>query len=156
MNMKLSTDVSRTKITKLVLPPDTNHLGTIFGGKVLAYIDEIAAIAAMKHSKQVVVTASIDTVSFHSSAKVGDILTLEATVISTGKTSMEVYVKVECEHLETGKKSLTTTSLLTMVAINDEGIPVPVPEVKPKTEVEKQLSEQAKKRREKRKIDHMA
>lgn len=156
MNMKLSTDVSRTKITKLVLPPDTNHLGTIFGGKVLAYIDEIAAIAAMKHSKQVVVTASIDTVSFHSSAKVGDILTLEATVISTGKTSMEVYVKVECEHLETGEKSLTTTSLLTMVAINDEGIPVPVPEVIPKTEEEQQLSEQAKKRREKRKKDHMA
>ncbi|TCT17253.1 acyl-CoA hydrolase [Melghiribacillus thermohalophilus] len=156
MNMKLSTDVSRTKITKLVLPPDTNHLGTIFGGKVLAYIDEIAAIAAMKHSKQVVVTASIDTVSFHSSAKVGDILTLEATVISTGKTSMEVYVKVECEHLETGEKSLTTTSLLTMVAINDEGIPVPVPEVIPKTEEEQQLSEQAKKRREERKKDHMA
>src|SRR5690606_12880769 len=126
---KLSTNVSRTIQTKLVLPPDTNHLDTIFGGKVLSYIDEIAAIAAMKHSRNVVVTASIDEVNFLSSAKVGDILTLEGVVISTGNTSMEVYVKVECEQLETGVKSLTTTSFITMVAIDRNGKPVPVPGV---------------------------
>lgn len=93
MANRISTNVSRTYQTKLVLPPDTNHLGTIFGGTVLSYIDEIAAISAMKHSRRVVVTASIDTVNFYSSAKVGDILTLEASVISTGTSSMEVHVR---------------------------------------------------------------
>jgi acyl-CoA hydrolase len=147
---KLSSNDSRTIQTKLVLPPDTNHMGTIFGGTILAYIDEIAAISAMKHSKMVVVTASIDTVNFLSSAKVGDILTLEAFVISTGRTSMEVYVKVECENLKTRSRTLTTTSILTMVAIDDDGAPSEVPGVIPQTEEEKKLFEDAKKRRERR------
>ncbi|MFD2679227.1 acyl-CoA thioesterase [Bacillus seohaeanensis] len=147
---KLSSNDSRTIQTKLVLPPDTNHMGTIFGGTILAYIDEIAAISAMKHSKMVVVTASIDTVNFLSSAKVGDILTLEAFVISTGRTSMEVYVKVECENLKMRSRTLTTTSILTMVAIDDDGAPSEVPGVIPQTEEEKELFEDAKKRRERR------
>lgn len=145
-----NSSIIRTIQTKLVLPPDTNHLGTIFGGKVLAYIDEIAAIAAMKHSQCVVVTASIDTVNFLSSARVGDILTLEGVVISTGRTSMEVYVKVECKHLDTGETSLTTTSFLTMVAIDQQGNPVPVPGVVPETEMEEELFQQATKRRKER------
>ena len=95
---------SRTISTKLVLPPDTNHLQTIFGGKVLAYIDEIAAITAMKHSNTAVVTASIDRVDFVSSAYVGDVLELEAVVSSTGRTSMEVYVLVHSTNLLTGGK----------------------------------------------------
>ncbi len=144
---KLSTNVSRTIQTKLVLPPDTNHLGSIFGGKVLAYIDEIAAITAMKHSGRAVVTASIDKVDFLSSAKVGDVLTLEGFVIYTGRTSMEVYVKVECEHIQTRTKSLTTTSLLTMVAIDENGKPVPVPGVIPETEREQELYHEASERR---------
>lgn len=144
---KLSTNVSRTIQTKLVLPPDTNHLGSIFGGKVLSYIDEIAAIAAMKHSGRVVVTASIDKVDFLSSAKVGDILTLEGFVIYTGRTSMEVFVKVECEHIQSRTKSLTTTSLLTMVAIDENGKPVPVPGVIPETEREYELYKEASERR---------
>ncbi|MEN2465286.1 acyl-CoA thioesterase [Ornithinibacillus sp. FSL M8-0202] len=146
---KLSTNVSRTILTKLVLPPDTNHLGTIFGGKVLSYIDEIAAIAAMKHSGKVVVTASIDRVNFLSSARVGDILTLEGFVISTGRTSMEVYVKVECEQFKTREKSLTTTSFITMVAIDEHGKPVPVPGVIPETEHELELFQEAQKKRAK-------
>jgi acyl-CoA hydrolase len=147
MMESLSTNISRTIQTKLVLPPDTNHLGTIFGGKVLSYIDEIAAIAAMKHSKKVVVTASIDTVNFLSSAKVGDILTLEGVVISTGRTSMEVYVKVECDHIETGERSLTTTSFLTMVALDQSGKPTSVPSVIPETAKEQELFRQANERR---------
>lgn len=137
MGEKLSASISRTIQTKLVLPPDTNHMGTIFGGTVLAYIDEIAAITAMKHSKNVVVTASIDTVNFLSSARVGDILSLEGVVISTGRTSMEVYVKVECQHLETGNRTTTTTAILTMVAVNSEGIPTEVSGVIPETAEEK-------------------
>lgn len=139
MQKEVSSNVSRTIQTKLVLPPDTNHMGTIFGGTVLAYIDEIAAIAAMKHCKKGVVTASINTVNFLSSAKVGDILTLEAFVLSTGNTSMKVYVKVECHHLKTDEKRITTTSTITMVAIDDNGKPTPVPKVKLESDWEKSL-----------------
>ncbi|MBM7716548.1 acyl-CoA thioesterase [Siminovitchia sp. FSL H7-0308] len=139
MQKEISSNVSRTIQTKLVLPPDTNHMGTIFGGTVLAYIDEIAAIAAMKHSKKAVVTASINTVNFLSSAKVGDILTLEAFVLSVGTTSMKVYVKVECLHLETDERRLTTTSTITMVAIDENGRPTPVPKVRLESEWERSL-----------------
>lgn len=150
MEERLPARISRTIQTKLVLPPDTNHMGTIFGGTVLAYIDEIAAIAAMKHSKNVVVTASIDTVNFLCSAKIGDILILEGVVVSTGRTSMEVYVKVECEHLQTSKRTITTTAILTMVAVNSEGSPTKVRGVIPETEEEKNLYHTAQIRRERR------
>ena len=146
----LSSNVSRTCQNRLVLPPDTNHLGTIFGGTVLSYIDEIAAIAAMKHSRNVVVTASIDSVNFLSSAVVGDILTLEAVVISTGRTSMEVFVKVESENLKTGRKTLTTTSILTMVAKDESGKPVPVARVIPENEGEREMFKTADMRRQRR------
>ncbi len=146
----LSTNVSRTFQNRLVLPPDTNHLGTIFGGTVLSYIDEIAAIAAMKHSRRAVVTASIDSVNFLSSAVVGDILTLEAVVISTGRTSMEVFVKVESENFKTGKKTLTTTSILTMVAKDENGVPVQVASVIPESAEEWELFNTAGIRRQHR------
>ncbi|MGM0846273.1 MAG: acyl-CoA thioesterase [Bacillota bacterium] len=146
----LSSHVSRTIVTRLVLPPDTNHMGTIFGGTVLSYIDEIAAISAMKHSRKVVVTASIDTVNFLSSAVVGDILALEACVVSTGRTSMEVFVKVESEDLESGRKTLTTTSILTMVAKGVDGKPTMVPGVIPQTEEEQRLLKTAQQRKQRR------
>lgn len=139
MQETISSNESRTIQTKLVMPPDTNHLGTIFGGVILGYIDEIAAIAGMKHSKKTVVTASVDTVHFASSAKSGDILTLEAFVLSTGRTSMKVYVKVECHTLETDQKRITTTSTLTLVALDTEGKPTPVPKVKLESEWERDL-----------------
>lgn len=144
---------SRTIQTKLVLPPDTNHMNSIFGGKVLAYIDEIAGIASMKHSRrQVVVTASIDSVDFLSSAHVGDVLELEANVTSTGRTSMEVYVRVKSHNLQTGEEKLTTESFLTMVAMGDDGKPTEVPAVIPESEGEKRFFETAPARREYRKM----
>ncbi|MBM7621560.1 acyl-CoA hydrolase [Bacillus tianshenii] len=149
-NNSVSSNVSRTIQTRLVLPPDTNHMGTIFGGVILSYIDEIAAITAMKHSRNVVVTASIDQVTFLSPAKVGDILTLEAIVASTGRTSMEIFVKVENENYETGEKTTTTTSFLTMVAKGKDGKPTPVPGVIPETDAEKILFESASERKKKR------
>jgi acyl-CoA hydrolase len=144
---------SRTIVTKLVLPPDTNHMQTIFGGKVLAYIDEIAAISAMKHSnKPTVVTASIDSVDFVSSAKVGDVLELEAVVSSTGRTSMEVFVSVHSMDLRTGARKLTTESFLTMVAMDENKKPTPVPGVYPETDMEKRLFDTGPARREHRKL----
>ena len=147
MTKPLAAGVARTIQTRLVLPPDTNHMGTIFGGTVLAYIDEIAAITAMRHSGKAVVTASIDTVNFLSSAKVGDILILEGVVISTGRTSMEVYVKAECQQIETGTKSLTTTAILTMVAVDSDGKPTPVTGVIPETPAEEKLFKSAQERK---------
>lgn len=138
---------SRTIQTKLVLPPDANHLDTIFGGKVLSYIDEIAAITAMKHAQMPVVTASIDSVDFLSSAVVGDVLELEANVSSTGRTSMEVYVMVHSSNPLTNERKLTTESFLTMVAIGEDNRPTPVPGVIPESEGEKRIFETAPARR---------
>ncbi|PTX63294.1 acyl-CoA hydrolase [Melghirimyces profundicolus] len=142
---------SRTVQTSLVLPPDTNHLGTIFGGKVLAYIDEVAAIAAMRHARNPVVTASIDSVDFLSPVKEGDIVNVEAFVSWTGRTSMEVYVKVMSEKGPGGDRRVTAISFVTMVAVGKDGKPVPVPKVLPETEEEKQLFESAPERQELRK-----
>jgi len=136
---KIAIKDTKTTQTRLVLPPDTNHLNTIFGGKILAYIDEIAALAAMKHAKSAVVTASIDSVDFLSSAKVGDSLTLEAFVTYTGTSSMEVYVKVTAHDLIKHEITLTTESFLTMVALDEHGKPTPVPKVYPETKQEKEL-----------------
>ena len=143
---------SRTIQSKIVLPPDTNHLQTIFGGRVLAYIDEIAAIAAMKHSHCSVVTASIDSVDFLSSARVGDVLELEAIVTFTGRTSMEVFVSVHSMNLLTGETKLTTESFLTMVAMDENNKPIPVPTVYPETDVEKRLYETGPGRQAHRKL----
>ena len=104
----------------------------------------------MKHSRHVVVTASIDTVNFLSSAKVGDVLILEGVVISTGRTSMEVYVKAECQNIDSGARSLTTTAILTMVAVDEDGHPTPVASVMPETENERRLFENAQERKERR------
>lgn len=141
---------SRIVQTRLVLPPDTNHLDTIFGGKVLSYIDEVAALSAMKHAGSVVVTASIDSVNFLSAAKVGDALTIEAFVTSTGRTSMEVYVKVTARGILEHEEKLTTESFLTMVAVDSKGRPTPVPKVYPETEEEIRLHETAQERKERR------
>ncbi|QUG43570.1 acyl-CoA thioesterase [Psychrobacillus sp. INOP01] len=142
---------SRTIQTHLILPPDTNHHETIFGGRVLAFIDEIAAISSMKHAQGAVVTASIDSVDFLSSAKVGDVIELEAVVSSTGRSSMEVYVRVTSTNLLTGEEKLTTESYVTMVSVDENGKSVPVPGIHPETEQEKRLFETGPARRAHRK-----
>ena len=138
---------SRSFQTHLILPPDTNHHQSIFGGRVLAYIDEIAAITAMKHAKSEVVTASFDSVDFISPALVGEILELEAMVTSTGRSSMEIYVRVMAHNFKTGVRKLTTESFVTMVAVDKEGNSSPVPAVFPESEREKTLFETGNTRR---------
>lgn len=127
---------SRTLMTDLVLPPDTNNHGTIFGGNVMAYIDKIASISAMRHCRQPVVTASSDSLDFLSPIRNGEAICLEAFVTWTHNTSMEVYVKVEAENLLTGERRLTSTAYLTFVAVDEKGNPVKVPQVQPETEEE--------------------
>ena len=143
---------SRTISTRLVLPPDMNNHHTIFGGKIMAYIDEIAAITSMKHAQAPTVTASIDSLDFVSPAVVGDVLELEGIVCATGRTSMAVFVSVYAKNLITGERNLTTKSFITMVAIDENGRPKPVAKVYPETEMEKSLFETAPARRENRRI----
>ncbi|MFC7686083.1 acyl-CoA thioesterase [Ureibacillus sp. GCM10028918] len=134
----------RTVQAHLILPPDTNHQGTIFGGKVLAYIDEIAAITSMKHAGGNTVTVSIDSVDFLSPARAGDILELEGTVVYTGNTSITVFVRVTSFQVKTGNSILTTESFVTMVAVDENGKPRQVPQVLIETEEQRQLYERVK------------
>jgi acyl-CoA hydrolase len=142
---------SRTIKTSLILPNMTNYHGTVFGGQVLSDVDEVAGIAAMKHCRRRVVTASIDSFDFLASAKLSDAITLEAFVVSTGTTSMEIIVKVSSENLLTGERTLTGVSFATFVALDEEGNPTQVPAVIPETEEEIRLVESASERQKQRK-----
>ncbi|WP_110929194.1 acyl-CoA thioesterase [Bacillus massiliglaciei] len=137
--------------TALVLPPDANNIGTMFGGKLMSYIDDVAAISAMRHARSDVVTASTDSVDFLHPIQVGDAVSLESFVTYTGRTSMEIIVKVTTEDLVTGEQNLCVISFLTFVAIDKDGKPIPVPKLIPETEIEKTLNESAKGRAEVRK-----
>jgi Acyl-CoA hydrolase len=137
---------SRSVTSIHVLPNDTNNHGTFFGGKLMMYVDNIGAIAAMRHARQNVVTASIDSVDFLVPIKAGSSVCLEAMVTWTHRTSMEVFVKIVTEDLLTGERQLCTTSFLTFVAIGDDGHAQPVPKVIPESEEEKALYHSAEKR----------
>jgi len=143
---------SRTVLTDLVFPNDTNHHHTIIGGKVMAYVDKIACISAMRHCQKPVVTASSDSFDFLAPIKSGEAINLEAYVVCTHRTSMDVFVKVERENLLTGDRQLTAKAMLTMLAIGDDGKPTRVPEVIPRTEEEKQQYREANKRYRLRKL----
>jgi acyl-CoA hydrolase len=148
-NTKRPSD-STVVMTELVLPEHTNALGTIFGGQVMSWIDIAAAIAAMKHSRQTVVTASIDALHFLAPIKLGYIVHIQASVNFASRTSMEVGVRVESENPLTGEKHKNAKSYVTFVAINAQGKPNPVPPITPETPDEKRRFEQAKIRRESR------
>ncbi|ENH98146.1 acyl-CoA thioester hydrolase [Gracilibacillus halophilus YIM-C55.5] len=134
-----------------VFPPDTNNHHTLFGGKLMSYIDDIASISAMRHSRSPVVTASTDSVDFLAPIRTDESVCLESCVTWTGTSSMEVFVKVLAENLITGQRTIAATAFLTFVAVNDEGRSVPVANVIPETEEEKYLHETAKDRVEARK-----
>lgn len=137
--------------TSIVLPPDTNSHGTLFGGKLMAYIDDVASISAMRHARKNTVTASTDSVDFLHPIHQGNAVYVESFVTYTGRTSMEVFVKVIAEDLLSGEKNLCAMSFLTMVAIDENGKPTPVPAVIPETEEEKSLYNSAKERADIRK-----
>lgn len=134
-----------------VLPPDTNSHGTLFGGTLMAYIDDVAAIAAARHARKAVVTASTDSVDFLQPVFEGNAICLEAYVTWTHNTSMEVFVKAIAENLLTGERTVCTTAFITMVALDENNVPTPVPSVYPESEEEKWLHEDAPKRAEHRK-----
>ncbi|MBB3114608.1 acyl-CoA hydrolase [Paenibacillus phyllosphaerae] len=151
LSVRSSSD-SLTIKDSIVLPPDTNHHGTIFGGKLMAYIDDVATIAATRHARRPVVTASTDSVDFLHPVKKGDAVSLTAFVTWTHKTSMEVFVRVVTEDLLTGQRKVCATSFLTFVALGDDDRPTLVPAVVPETDEERLLFETAPERKEARKI----
>jgi len=141
-----------SRIVKMshVLPPDTNTHGTLFGGKLMSYIDDVASLSATRHSHRTVVTASTDSVHFLTPITPNDAVMLESYVVSTGRTSMEVFVKVIAENLYTGERRISATSFLTLVALDENNKPVPVPPVIPMTKEETKLHELAPQRAEMR------
>ena len=150
--------VSESKAVKsaIILPPDTNNMGTIFGGRVMAYIDDIGGLSAMRHARMTVVTASTDSVDFLHPIRSDQSICLESFVSWTHKTSMEVFVKVVGEDLRTGNRTVCATAFLTFVALDKYGKPHPVPGVIPETDLEKMLYEGAPERakiRNSRKIE---
>lgn len=141
---------SLTIKTSHVLPPDTNAHGTLFGGKLMAHIDDVAAIAAVRHARKIVVTASTDSVDFLAPVKEGDSICVEAFVTWTHNTSMEVFVKAVTEELITGDRKVCTTAFLTFVALDENGKPTDVPTVYPENEQQRFLHEHAPTRAKRR------
>lgn len=129
--------VSRTTKSSFVLPSDTNTHGTLFGGRLMSYIDDIAAISASKHARSAVVTASADSIDFLQPIREGEVVSLESYVSWTHNTSMEVLVKIFAENVISGTKKVCATSFLTFVALDEEGKPTKVPEALPETKEEK-------------------
>ena len=140
--------VKETRCFKVsrVFPNDVNNHNTLFGGKLMAYIDDIASISAAKLCRVDTVTASTDSVDFLHPIRPTDSVSLESFVTWTGRTSMEVFVKVMTEDLRTGKRQIAATSFLTFVAVNEDNKPIPVPNVIPETEEERKLFETAETR----------
>lgn len=136
-------------MTEFVLPNDANTHGNVLGGKVMHLLDMAGAIAATRHCRQPLVTVSVDSVHFLHPVKVGEVMLLEAVVTRAFTTSMETWVQVHSENLQTGERRKTCSAFLTFVAIRD-GKPVPVNPLVPETDEEKQRYEEALVRRQQR------
>jgi acyl-CoA hydrolase len=139
---------SKTIMTDLVLPSETNHLSNLFGGELLARMDRAASIAARRHSRRIVVTASVNHVAFNRAVPVGSVVTVEAKVSRAFKTSMEVFLDVWIEDRESGDRAKANEAIYTFVAVDETGRPIPVPEVHPETELEKDRYDAALRRKQ--------
>ncbi len=129
---------SRTVMTDMVLPSETNALNNLFGGELLARMDRAAGIAARRHSRRITVTASVNHVAFNRSVPVGSVVTVEAVVSRAFKTSMEIYLDVWMEDRITGEPTKANEAIYTFVAVDDTGKPTQVPALEPETPLEKE------------------
>jgi acyl-CoA thioesterase YciA len=131
-------------------PKDTNPDGQIFGGVIMSIMDKTAGVAGWGYAKKRVVTASAERITFHSPVLVGEVVKSTATVVYTGRTSMDVEVVVEVENLIAETSRLGASGIFTMVALNDEGRPVPIPQWVPVNKEDLVKFNQAKDRRRQR------
>src|SRR5256885_8892294 len=141
---------SQHESSELMMPQDANNLGHIFGGVILSMMDKTAAIAAFRHCRATVVTASIDRVDFREPIHLGDLVVMKASVNYAGRTSMEVGVRVEAEELLSGRRRHTNSCYLTFVAVDRNGRPIDVPELRPETDDEQRRFAAAVERRRRR------
>ncbi len=139
---------SKTIQTDLVLPGDTNSLNSLFGGELLARMDRVASISAIKHSEQIVVTASVNNVAFGEPVPVGSILTIEAKVSRAFSSSMEVFIDVWKQNKTNPKKTKVNEAIFTFVALDKQGKTIKVPQIVPETELEKERYDAALRRRQ--------
>jgi acyl-CoA hydrolase len=136
MTLKKTAKETFATSSRIVLPNDTNTLGNLMGGQLLSWMDITSAISAHRHCKRVVVTASVNNVSFDRPIKLGDIVTIEAKVSRAFVSSMEVYMDVFVEDHVTGKKNKCNEAIYTFVAVDQMGSTIQVPELIPETEEE--------------------
>lgn len=139
---------SKTEMTDLVLPSETNPINNLFGGELLARMDRAASIAARRHSRRIVVTASVNHVAFNKAIPLGSVVTVEAKVSRNFNTSMEIFLDVWIEDRESGKRSKANEAIYTFVAVDDTGNPVQVPKLEPQTKLEKERYEAALRRKQ--------
>jgi acyl-CoA hydrolase len=135
-------------MTELILPNDTNGLNNLMGGRLLYMMDVVSAIAAQRHSNRIVVTASVDNVSFKFPIPLGSVVTLIAKVTRSFNSSMEVHIDVYAENIPAGEKIKSNEAFYTFVAVDQSGNPIDVPELIPETEDEKKLFDGALRRRQ--------
>jgi acyl-CoA hydrolase len=139
---------SISEYSEFALPNDTNALGTMLGGRVMHLVDLAGGLAAMRHARRPVVTASIDHMNFLHPVHVGQLVVLRSSVNRVFRTSMEVGVTVMVEDMTTGERKHTSSAYLTFVALGEKGEPVEIPPVIPETRDEKRRYEEAGQRRE--------
>jgi acyl-CoA hydrolase len=139
---------SLTVLTDLVLPSETNPLNNLFGGELLARMDRAASIAARRHSRRIAVTASVNHVAFNRSIPLGSVVTVEAKVSRSFRSSMEIYIDVWTEDRESGSRTKANEAIYTFVAVDDTGNPVEVPPIIPETELEKTRFDAALRRKQ--------
>ncbi|CAM2737820.1 Acyl-CoA hydrolase [Flavobacterium succinicans] len=139
---------SLTILTDLVLPSETNPLNNLFGGELLARMDRAASIAARRHSRRIVVTASVNHVAFNRAVPIGSVVTLEAKISRSFKSSMEIYIDVWIEDRESGLRTKANEGIYTFVAVDDTGRPVEVAPIIPETELERQRFDAALRRKQ--------
>ncbi|MCH8330797.1 MAG: acyl-CoA thioesterase [Bacteroidetes bacterium] len=139
---------SFTRMTQFVLPNDTNTLNNLRGGRLLHWMDLAAAIAAQKHSSRIVVTASVDNVSFDHPIHLGDVVTIDASVTRSFNTSIEIYLEVWAENIPSKTRYRSNEAFYTFVALNEKGKPTHVPNIEAETETEKLRYKAALARRE--------
>ncbi|MFQ3215172.1 MAG: acyl-CoA hydrolase [Marivirga sp.] len=137
-----------TIMTELILPNDTNPLHNLMGGRLMHWMDIVSAISAQKHSNRIVVTASVDNISFENPIALGDVVTLESKVTRAFSSSMEVHIMVKGENIPSGKKYVSNSAFFTFVAVDQSGKPIDVPELIPETDDETELFEGALRRRQ--------
>jgi acyl-CoA hydrolase len=141
---------SESVLTRWMGIPDANTAGNVHGGTIMKMCDEVAGVAAVRHSGGRVVTAAMDRMTFNRPVFVGQLVTVKAKVNAAWRTSMEVGVRVESENVRTGEVTHTSTAYLTMVSLNDEGEPSPVAEIAPETDDEHRRQREAQLRRDNR------